>query len=374
MKTLTKIFLSRLFTRGIIAALFIFVIALFLYMPLFVEKISTGKTLNVCIFAETFTPESIALFEKQTGIKVNVTYVETDNQIYARFRINQGEGYDVVNISDYLVALLRKQGFLRKIDRSKISNFGQLDKRLMHLPFDPDSDFCLPHKWYVYGIVYDTRFFPVAPDKMSFDYIFRDPKQLCAEHKVSAPYKLCMLEDHLDVTYLTAIYLGKNPYNITQQDLEEIQNLLIKQKSWVEVYSVHSILYFLFSGVVPIALTSSNYVSKIFSERSHYDFAIPREGSLFIVENLAIPRLSKKADLAHKFIDFMLSEEIATLNSVSYGFNSSHVKAINAVDPMYRDNRHITPDNKMFSKLYVPGALTDLRKATEEMWLSIGLA
>jgi len=353
---------------------FVAVIAAFLYAPHFWNTFPHRQSLNVCIFTETFTPEAIALFEKKTGIKVNITYVETDNQIYARFRINQGEGYDVVNVSDYLVAILKKEGWLRQINHSSITNFDQLDQRLMHHKFDYNNDYCMPHKWYVYGIVYDTKFFPQKPEKMSLAYLFQNPKELFQSGKVKAPYKICMLDDHLDVTYLTAIYLGKDPNNLNAQDLEEIKKILVTQKQWVEAYSVHSVQYFLFSEVVPVALTSSNYMRRMLDASNRFNFAVPKEGSILVIENLAIPRLSTKAELAQQFIDFMLSEEIATLNSSTYGYNSSHTKAINTIDARYFNNKNLCPDDKMFIKLSVPVLPTELKKIVEDMWLYIGFA
>jgi spermidine/putrescine transport system substrate-binding protein len=371
---LKNLFIVQLLSKALVVGIYVAVFALFLYLPMLVDFFKPSRVINVCVFTETFCPEAIDQFEKQTGIKVNLTYVEIDEQIYAKFKINEGVGYDVVNISDYMIDILSKQGLLHAIDHNKVQAINQLDMRLMHQIFDRNNEFSLPHKWYTYGLAYDKNFFKKTPDEMSWDFVFKDPQTLYNQGLVPSPYKLCMLDDGRDASFVAAIYLFGRVNNLDIHDFEKIRELLIKQKKWVEAYTVHSSQYFLFTDVTPIALMSSNYMRRILANSDRFEFAIPKEGSMLIIENLAIPKSSNKVDLAYQFINFMLSDHAAQLNSRAFGYNSANKHANDIVNAQYIANPHLIPDDEMHKRLFIPLLPSNMRKMIEDLWLAVGFA
>ncbi len=373
MKTKKSLFL-RLVGKFFITVLYICAFALFLYLPLFLDIFAPSKTINICVFAETFSRETINRFEKKTGIKVNVTYAEIDEQVYAKFRINQARDYDVVNISDFMVYRLVQQGLLHKLDYKKIPNISLLDQRLMHRVYDPENVFSVPHEWYAYGLVYEKSFFQRLPKEMSLAFVFKDPQDLLKQGLVPVPYKLCMLDDGRDAVFMAALYLFDRVDNLSSNDFMHIKELLIKQKKWVEAYTVHSSQYFLFSNATPLALMSSNYMRKLLDNSNRFDFAIPKEGSMLIIENLAIPQKSRRADLAHQFINFMISDAMSAVNSQAFGYNSSNVHAQKFMAERYPDYPHLLPEEETFERLIIPLLPQDMRKIVEEIWLSVGFA
>ena len=369
-----KSLFSKLASRGLIVVIYACVGALLLYLPALWSRWRVDNTLNVCVFSETFAPDALARFQKATGIKVNVTYAEIDDQIYAKFYMNGAAGYDVVNISDYVVHALKDTDVLLPIDKSLLTNFGAIDPKLLGQVYDPESVFSVPHKWYVYGLVYDKLFFKCEPSQMSLDYMFKDPKLLQEEGKVARSYRVCMLDDARDAVFMASIYLHGKVHELEDNQLENVRALLVSQKRWVEAYTLHSSQYFLFAGVVPIALMSSNYMHKIYQHSDRFEFAIPKEGSMVIIENLVIPKASKKSDLAHKFIDFMLSEQAAAINSSFYGFNSSNKAVGHKMQATQTSNVHMFPDRSVFRRLYIPLLPVHMRKKVESVWLNVCFA
>ncbi len=367
-----KSFIRSVIGKIVIASFYVILFAFFLYLPLILDLFRPSRTVNVCTFAETFCPEAIERFEQQTGIKVNLTYVEIDEQIFAKFRMNEGEGYDVVNISDYMIKILTDQGALHKLDHSKLPSIGLLDPHLMNRNFDKGNEYSLPHKWYVYGLAYNKKFFNKPPEAMSLKYIFQKPFDMYKKGEVPHKYRICMLDDGRDAVFMAAIYLFGRVDNLGEREFAEIEKLLVQQKKWVEAYTVHSADYFLLANVTPIALMSSNYVRKIFDTSDRFDFAIPAEGSMLVIENLAIPCKSKKIELAHQFINFMLSEEIARLNSTTFGYSSSNKNANDKVSTTYLNNHNIFPDDATYKRLFIPLLPTALRRVVEDLWLTVG--
>lgn len=373
-KNFSHKFFSGCLHKIIIFFSYLAILAAFLYMPLLFDFFQTSKTLNVLVFAETICPEAVALFEEKSGINVNMTYVEMDDHTFAKFEMNEGEGYDVVNMSDFMVYYLGQRGLLHKLDHAKMTCIPSLYQRLLHQDYDPENSYSLPHKWYTYGLVYDKAFFNKKPSEMTLDYILIDPEILAQKGIVQSPYRVCMLDDARDATFLVMLYLHGRVTGLSRSELADIGQLLVKQKRWVEAYTVHSAQYFLFADIVPVALMSSNYMRKILDYSNRFEFAIPKEGSMLIVENLVIPKRSKKQELAQQFIDFMLSDEIALMNSTAYGFNSGNQKADTPAKEQYSSCQHLFPDDQVFKRLVIPLLSSDMRRHVEDEWLKVGFA
>lgn len=47
----------------------------------------------------------------------------------------------------YYVDKMRKEGMIQKIDKSKLSNFSNLDPDMLNKPFDPNNDYSIPYIW-----------------------------------------------------------------------------------------------------------------------------------------------------------------------------------------------------------------------------------
>lgn len=372
---------QRFPARLAIVLCYLLVFATCLYAPYVFNAFVQQKELNVCAFTNIFSPEAIALFEERTGVRVNMTYAEMDEEIGAKFGINEGRGYDVINVSDFMVHYLSSQGYLRKLDHDKIRNLRGLNKQLLERTFDPHNSYSVPHKWFMYGIVYNKNFFNLAPDQMSLDYIFTDPAELYRAGRVQAPYRVCMIDSPMDAYFLSMLSTFNRCDKFTDLQYQQIASVLSNQKSWVECYTLYTIEYFLLSGVVPIALTSSDFVRRLRAVSDDYLFAIPREGGILVIENLVIPRVSSNSDLAHQFIDFMLSDEIALLNSTRYGWTSANSYASQQLDAQYRQQcgdldfqAHLFPDAALFARLHIPLFAPYARRQADDAWLRVGFA
>ena len=370
-------FWRQLAAKGIIIGVYLTVLAGALYSPLFFNLFRTEKSINVYAFTETFSTEVLQLFERETGIKVNVTYAEMDEEIGAKFAINRGAGYDVVNVSDFMAHHLHKSGYLQKINHQKIKNISRINQRLLKQDYDPASTYAIPHKWFMYGIIYDRNFFNIAPENMSLAAVFARPEKLVRAGLAKSKYRVCMIDSPLDAYFVSMLYTFGRFDAFTPEQHQLIAKNLSLQKEWVECYTLYTVEYFLLSGIVPIALTSSNFVRKIWARSDQYEFAIPKEGGVLVIENLVIPKMSKRADLAHKFIDFMLSDKIATLNSRAYGWTSANAVANQTLDDECRGKRpasHLFPDERIFKRLHIPLFSSSARKYADDAWLRVGFA
>ena len=350
----------------IITIFYSLLLALFLYLPSIISFFGPEKNeLNICVFSEMLSTEAIAQFEKKYNVHVNITNFDLDEELYVKFRINQGEGYDVVIISEYIIPQLIKYNYLEPLNKKLITHMPELDQRLLNHTFDPENCFSVPVMWLSYGLLYDTAFFKKTP---TWATIYKNPELLVASGMVKEPFRVCILGEPRDLILLTAAYLFREMKPFSNDDLQKILAVLVEQKKWVECYTTASLQYFILSGVVPIAMAASNHAKRIMEISQDFNYVIPEEGSTFAIESLVIPRKSKRKELAHTFINFMVSREASYLHATEFAHCPSNkyvYDVLQSTDDLYKK---FFPSEADFNRLYLPEGLID-REKVENLWI-----
>ena len=89
-----------------------------------------GRVLNLYIWSDYLAPTTLPRFEKQTGIKVNATYYDTNETLDAKL-LAGGGGYDIVMPTASYFERQIKAGMYLPLDKSKLPNLKNMDPQLM---------------------------------------------------------------------------------------------------------------------------------------------------------------------------------------------------------------------------------------------------
>lgn len=100
-----------------------------------------SKTLYFYNWTEYVPPGLLEQFTKETGIKVIYSTYESNETMYAKLKTYKDGAYDLVVPSTYFVDKMRKEGMIQKIDKTKLTNFSNLDPEMLNKPFDPNIRF-----------------------------------------------------------------------------------------------------------------------------------------------------------------------------------------------------------------------------------------
>ncbi|MDR2054100.1 MAG: extracellular solute-binding protein, partial [Treponema sp.] len=108
-----------------------------------------------------YTPDSvIEKFEEEYGVDIIYDEFASNEEMYAKLQAG-GSGYDVIFPSGDYVSIMAKQGMLEKIDRSKLSNLGNIDPLVLRkAAYDPLMDYSVPYYWGAAGIAVNTSKVP----------------------------------------------------------------------------------------------------------------------------------------------------------------------------------------------------------------------
>jgi putrescine transport system substrate-binding protein len=196
------------------------------------------KVLNIYNWSDYIADDTIKNFEKETGIKVR--YDNYDNNEILNAKLVAGKtGYDIVVPGAHFAKTQIEAGLLQKLDRSKLTNWSNLDAGLLEqlAKVDPGNQYLVDWLWGYVAVGINTAKVKKAlgdmplPDN-AWDLIF-DPKY-------ASKLKSCgvsVLDSASEVLPAALLYLGKPPYSRDAADYAEAAKLLKSIRPFVTKFS-----------------------------------------------------------------------------------------------------------------------------------------
>ena len=80
----------------------------FLYVERTIKYFRKKRSINVFMWSGAVDEKMIIQFEKETGIRVNASYYEGNEELLVKLLATKGLGYDFIVPSDYVVEFLIK--------------------------------------------------------------------------------------------------------------------------------------------------------------------------------------------------------------------------------------------------------------------------
>ena len=120
--------------------------------------LTQSRVLNVYNWSDYIEPTVIESFTKETGIKVRYDTFDSNDTLEAKLLAGKS-GYDIVSPTAYFLERQIKAGLFQKLDKSKLSNIGnvwpEIAKRLA--TYDPGNDHAVNYMWGTTGIGYNVK-------------------------------------------------------------------------------------------------------------------------------------------------------------------------------------------------------------------------
>lgn len=330
---------ARTFIRSAMFCLVMAGIAFFLYSPQILHLFYVPKSINVLVWPNEIDGEYLDAFERETGIKVHINYFETNEELFVKVRASQGSGYDLITPSDYAADLMIKEDLLQPLDWSQLNFYDRLYPALLGHYFDPHNRYTIPYYWDLYGLGIDTDAFGGKISDVSWSLIF-DPTKISS--------KVGMIDDGREIILIAAQYLfGSIDALQDPANMQQVAQLLRRQKKWVEMYTDMRSAYLLGSKITAVSTLVMTDVPRLLHEHPHIIFAIPREGSFAIIDSFAIPKGSMKQEYVYKFLNYVYRTDINQKYVDKYRTSS----ALQGVRVDHLASGYEIPTKELFSKL-----------------------
>ncbi len=290
------------------------------------------KTLTVFNYSEYLDPEAIEMFTKETGIEILYEEALTPEDLYTKYKSGAVD-YDLICTSDYMLGRLINEGELAKIDYSTFEYKKNIGDKYWEFTkfFDPECTYTMPYFWGTVGILYDTT--KVKGPIDSWDVLFN------GEYKGDI-----IMQNSIRDTYMIALkYLGYSLNTTNEKEIQEAQDLLIKQRPDVQAYLVDEARDEVVAGNAAMAVVYSGeaYLGHEYNE--DLDYVIPKEGSNVWVDSFAITKKCDNMEGAQKFLDFLCREDIAEMNFRYIYYSTPNEAVIANLDEEERNNPALVP-------------------------------
>jgi spermidine/putrescine transport system ATP-binding protein len=250
------------------------------------------------------TYPTLLKFEAETGIKVDYIEAVDGNESFFTTHLsgplNAGlpTEWDVIVVTDWMVARLARLGWLETLDTANTPNFvANLLPLYKGRSFDPDTNLAAPWQSGMTGLGYD---FNETGEQTSIDIMFSD----------DFGGRMTYLDEMRDTVGLSALRLGSDPATITEDQfqaaLAEVDKAVkagyvrqVTGNSYVEVMALgDAVLAMAWSGDVLTLLVPDQTADQDFR------WSLPVEGGMLWTDNMAVPKGSPNRRLVEKWIDF----------------------------------------------------------------------
>lgn len=284
------------------------------------------KVLNVYNWSDYIAPDTIAEFTKRTGIKVNYDVYDSNDVLEAKILVGKS-GYDVVfpSAMPYLARQV-KAGVYQKLDLAKLPNAKGVDPKVLAQlkAADPQNAYALPYMMAGTGIGYVkskiTKLLPNPPIG-SWALLF-DSKVVNA----IKPCGVTLLDTPDEVLPAALMYLGRDPNSTSDADLKASGEVISKARSSYRYFHSSSYINDLANGAICVA---HGYAGDLFQARKRAAEAkngvdigifLPKEGAIFNIDVMAVPKDAPHSDNAHKFINYLLEPKVVAAITTAVGY------------------------------------------------------
>ena len=245
-------------------------------------------------------------------VKVNYSTYATNEDMYAKIT-NSAVAYDVVIPSDYMIEKMIAGNLLIEIDKSKLTNYENISDDFKGLYYDPDDRYSVPYTYGMLGVIYNSEF--VAEEDVR-----EESWSLLWNEKYKG--KILQFNNPRDA-FGTAMYWNNLDINSSNPDVwNQALDLLKAQKPLLQGYVNDEIFNKMKGASAYIAPYFAGDFLTMAAENEDLNFYYPNEGTNYFVDAMCIPTTSKNPDLAHEYINYMISLEAATANALYIGYAS----------------------------------------------------
>lgn len=270
--------------------------------------------LSIYNWSDYISPETVPNFEREFGVKVTYTTYESNEELVARLQSGTA-GYDLIVPSGYIIPILAAQDLIAPLSRQYLTNWGNLSRIFLGLPFDPPNRYAVPWQWGTTGIAYRTDKVSPPPDSWG---VF---------HHSEYAKKMTMMDDSREVIGAFLRYRGHSLNSVNPAELAQARMDAIQARQNLRGYKSAPAKTDLIAGDVWVAQLWNGDTTQARAQQPNLGYVVPKEGCTIWSDSLVVPRSGPHKRAAHEFMNYILRPEVASAISNFTGYGSPNALA-----------------------------------------------
>jgi len=260
--------------------------------------------LNVFNWSSYIDPKSIEKFSQEFGVRVRYAVYESNEEMLAKV-MTGNSGWDVVFPTHSRIPPMAHRGLIAPLDHRRLTNLHQLSAAFQRPVWDAELQWGVPYMWNGTGIAYSQS---LQPAPRAWADLWSDRLR----------GRLTMLDDPEDVIGACLLKAGY-PFGAEGREaLMRARVEAIAEKRYIRAYLNAEVRDQLVAGDVLAAQMWSTTAQQALNAQQAsrpLAFVYPAEGFPLYCDNAVILAESRRQELAHTFLDFLLRPEIAAANA-----------------------------------------------------------
>ena len=303
-------------------------------------------------------------FRERYGTRVKYVEEINDNtEFFGKLRpqLENGNsgGRDLVNLTDWMAARLKRLGYVYKLDKSELPNVVKNLEQPARADFDPNRDFSVPWQYFQTGMIYRK------------DKVKREPRSINDVFDPDYKGRVTFLNDMRDTVGLVMLAMGNDP---AQDGVDQAMAAIDKieqaaSSGQVRTFTGNEYTKDLVNGNSWLIFGWSGDAVQLSADDPNIVFVQPDEGFMVNADSMQIPIGAPNPFTAQKFIDFVYQPEIQAAITEYVNFMPP-VKGVREIieqrNPELAESPLVFPDEETRGRSRIFRAL----KAEEEQQLN----
>lgn len=281
----------------------------------------------------------IALFEKETGIKVHQEIIQSEWGELASLLNAMGRN-DLFLFDDWAIQALAREGRLAPIDHAAVPNLKNIAPEFLNLPGDPGNKYSVPYLAGILGILVNTDL--TKQDPKSFSDVFRPEfkKQIWLEYTKNNLVQMAWLSTHSSL-----------PKAFDGSALDSLKPLMTDWLSLVKKLGNRTPMKPFMEDKVSVGILWSGQAREILNQRPQYKWIVPAGTTFAFIDSFAMPKGCVQKARAEAFINFMLRADVGKIIAESTPYATPNAAARSLIAPGNLTNQAAYPPFDLFKRM-----------------------
>ncbi|GHV76199.1 periplasmic spermidine/putrescine-binding protein [Spirochaetia bacterium] len=278
------------------------VVALFLVLLIGIQaggsrEGKAKKQLTLYTWAEIFPREILDGFEKETGYTINYVNFDEDETMMTKLQTAGGGDYDLIIADDYIIETAIVEGLVRKLDKTKLPNYRNINPIYQQQFYDPEDAYTVPYGAGVVTLAYDPRKVSVKIRGYAdlWDPSLKDKIGIMGNFRVINGMALKVLGQSYNTNDITVIRQAGEKLLGLAPNIRLIRDTGLEDE--------------FLSGEIAAGVFYTDQATTVKLERPELELVFPAEGIGFGIMAGFIPSNAPNADAAYAFLNYILDAQ-----------------------------------------------------------------
>ena len=283
-----------------------------------------SKEINIFMWSDYISDETIANFESEYGVKVNLSYMNDNADSITKLTAGAGSEYDLIMTCDAYMESLIQGGYLEELDLSQIPNSENINKAYWS---EQNQGYCVPYLMNYIYVVYDTE---------------RCPIEITCYNDLIRPEmkgQIGSVDGARNLFPIALIALGYDPNSRDENEIKEAYEWLVKYNENVVAYG--STETNIVSGAISCMFTYDGNTAEAMAQLGEDNTLVVAPFTSDPVQLgfdlYVIPKGAQHIDLAYQFLNYICDPEVMAANLVDNPYSCPNDAAVAAASEEYRN-------------------------------------